>query len=416
MGRDFPNRKMKFKKNIWYISKYFMAPNEAYVGQRGHYLSKELEKIGYKMTVINSNSFNKIKSIKLKNLYNFRNIDGVNYITIKTKKYDNSYSINRLISWFDFEIKLCLLPLKEIYKPDIVIVSSLSLLTIINGIFFKLIFKSKLIFEIRDIWPLSLIEYKGYSRNNIFILLLRFIEYIGYRFSDQIIGTMPLLSEHVNKIIGKNNKVRNIPNGFNIKMLENNNISNKRINNILNSDMKVITYIGSIGISNNLDAFFKTIKNLSSNNELYFLVIGDGELKKKYKDKYGNLKNLFISDEVDNRFVNNILSRSSILYFSLSNNKIWDYGQSLNKIINYMLSGKPIIASYSGHRSMLNEANCGEFIEVDNFIELEKAFIKYSKLSKKESSIIGMRGKNWLLRNRSYKKLALDYSMILEKL
>ena len=37
----------------------------------------------------------------------------------------------------------------------------------------------------------------------------------------------------------------------------------------------------------------------------------------------------------------------------------------MNKVVEYMLAGKPILASYSGHPSMINEAACGTFIDTD---------------------------------------------------
>ena len=248
---------MRSYKTIWFISKYAMAPNEAWVGHRAHYLIKELQKLGEKVYIINSNSFNKMKILSLKKIYNFRTIDEVNYLTIKTTRYKDSFSFKRVISWIEFEIKLFFIPLKKLTRPDVIIVSSLSLLTIINGLIMKYRFNSKLIFEIRDIWPLSLIEYKGYSNFNIFILILSILEKVGYLFSDRIVGTMPKLEKHVEKTVGKNKKVSFIPIGFNSNdSTINKTIINSRIKEILDSDKIVITYVGSIGISNNLETFF----------------------------------------------------------------------------------------------------------------------------------------------------------------
>ena len=81
-----------------------------------------------------------------------------------------------------------------------------------------------------------------------------------------------------------------------------------------------------------------------------------------------------------------------------------------------MLAGRPIIASYSGYKSMINEANCGKFIEVDNKKELKKAILDYSNLTAKEREIIGERGKKWLYKNRTYEKLAKNYADIIDSL
>lgn len=402
---------------IWYISKYVMPPQESLVGHRGHYLIKELQKKGKRVYIVNSNSFNKAKKKNLKKIYNFRIIDEVSYLTIKTIQYKNSFSLKRILSWIDFEIKLIFLPLKNFSRPDVIIVSSLSLLTIINGLIFKTRFKCKLIFEVRDIWPLSLIEYKGYSNFNIFILFLSFIEKLGYLFSDRIVGTMPKLKKHVECTVGGKDKVSFIPLGFDSNQIGNENIVlNNRINEILDSEKIIITYVGSIGISNNLGTFFETIRDLKINKKLFFLVIGDGDLKEKYLKEYKNCNNLIFSNAIEKKYIHNILRRSDILYFSLSKSKIWEYGQSLNKVIDYMLAGRPIIASYSGYKSMINEANCGKFVEVDNKKNLKKAILEYSNLTKQERVSIGEKGRQWLYQNRTYEKLAENYLEIIDKL
>ena len=80
-----------------------------------------------------------------------------------------------------------LLFLKRAYLPDILVVSSLSFFTILNGLLFKFFFKVPLVFEIRDIWPLTLTAEGGYKNKNPLIMLMSFIEKIGYKYSDLII-------------------------------------------------------------------------------------------------------------------------------------------------------------------------------------------------------------------------------------
>ena len=41
--------------------------------------------------------------------------------------------------------------------------------------------------------------------------------------------------------------------------------------------------------------------------------------------------------------VQSVLSRCDLLYFSVHVSTVWKYGQSLNKVIDYMLAGKPVV-------------------------------------------------------------------------
>ena len=54
-----------------------------------------------------------------------------------------------------------------------------------------------MVFEIRDIWPLTLVEEGKYSRLNPIYCVLRLLELCGYKYADLIVGTMPNLKQHV---------------------------------------------------------------------------------------------------------------------------------------------------------------------------------------------------------------------------
>ena len=140
------------KKKIWYISKYCEIGNKDSIGSRGWMLMKNFAKKGHEILIITSDHQNELYSNnyypKLKKIFKK---DGVKIILLNTFKYSISKSISRIISWFDFEINLLSLNKKFLPKPDIIIVSSLSLLTILNGILLKKKFRCKLVFEIRDI-------------------------------------------------------------------------------------------------------------------------------------------------------------------------------------------------------------------------------------------------------------------------
>ena len=53
-----------------------------------------------------------------------------------------------------------------------------------------------------------------------------------------------------------------------------------------------------------------------------------------------------------------------------------------------MYSARPIIGSYSGYKSLINEAGCGEFVEVENIEPFSNKIIEYSRMSKKELKFV----------------------------
>jgi glycosyltransferase involved in cell wall biosynthesis len=92
---------------------------------------------------------------------------------------------------------------------------------------------------------------------------------------------------------------------------------------------------------------------------------------------------------------------------------VWQFGQSLNKIIDYMVAGKPIVASYTGYPSMINEANCGTYVPAGDVLALKREIERYASMSQSDLAEIGSRGKSWILENRSYQRIAKNYLEIL---
>ena len=80
-----------------------------------------------------------------------------------------------------------------------------------------------------------------------------------------------------------------------------------------------------------------------------------------------------------------------------------------------MLSGTPIIGSYDGYQTMINESNCGEYIMPNDSDELLRKIYKYKNMSTKQREQIGIKGKKWVLENRSYEKLSNSLSKIILK-
>ena len=93
--------------------------------------------------------------------------------------YKKTYSIRRVLSWLDFELKTLLLRKSALIDADYVIASSLSILSIIGYIYSRRL-AAKFVFEVRDIWPLTLVDEGGFSQNNPIIRLLGYLEKFGY--------------------------------------------------------------------------------------------------------------------------------------------------------------------------------------------------------------------------------------------
>lgn len=400
---------MKNKKNIWCISKYASPPHHG-VGARLFYVAREFSEMDFEnVLLISSDSNHLAKYPATEKIYNLETYGQLKHLWIKTLKYGKSASLKRFMSWFDFEVKLFKLKKKDYPKPDIVIISSLSLFSIVYGIFLKRKFKCKLVFEIRDIYPLTLVEEFKVNKFNPMVIILGFLEKIGYKKADLIVGTMPNLKEHVNEVVKTQANVFYSPLGIH-EIWNKEQTKSELIDSLFPvEDRFIVGYAGSMGISNALEPFIDAIKKMAAEKEVYFVLVGAGDLKESFQQRLAGLSNVTIGPKIKQEEIPYFLSKCDLLYLSAHDSKIWKYGQSLNKLIDYMMAGKPVVASYSGFPSMLNEADAGLFIPIGDTEYIVKAIQNFKKMDIVERENYGKRGRAWVMQNHDYKNIAQNY-------
>lgn len=401
-------------KCIWYVSKYVAPPGKGSAGGRGYLLMKEFARLGYRAVMVTSDSNQLAVVPDLKKPWLREEVEGVELWWVRTLKYKVAKSMRRILSWIDFEWRLLWMPKDRLPKPDVIVASSLSPLTVLNGFLWRRRYGCRLVFEIRDIWPLTITEEGGFSPHNPFVVGLAWIERLGYRHADAIVGTMPNLGEHVANILGYSKPVECIPMGIDSTMLADAvDVPHEYAVRYLPQGKFVVVHAGTIGITNALDTFLDCAESLTGNPEIHFLVVGDGDLRDRYIARYGHLPNLTFAPKVPKNMVQAVLSKCDLLYFSVHVSAVWRFGQSLNKVIDYMLAGKPVVASYTGYPSMINEAGCGTYVPAGDLSALRAEILRYSELSASERSAIGARGRDWILSHRNYEVLAQRYLDIL---
>ena len=344
---------------IWYVSKCVAPPAGLGPGGRGYKLMRELAALGHDCVIIASdaNHLTDVPALRSSALSEER--DGLRLLWLRTFKAPTAKSGRRILSWLHFEWRLFRFRKRKLPNPDVVIVSSLSLLTIVNGVLLRHRYGARLVFEIRDIWPLTLTEEGGFSERNPLVKLLGFLERWGYRKADTIVGTMPNLGAHVQRVLGWPRPVQCVPMGFARRALDQvESLPAGYLETHIPPGKFVIGYAGTIGITNALEPLFAAVQILQDTPRVHFIVLGDGPLLSEFKRRFEHLPNLTFAPRVPKGAVQRVLATCDLLYLSVHESRVWCFGQSFNKLIDYMLAGKPIVASYSGYPSMIDEAAC----------------------------------------------------------
>ncbi|WP_297888152.1 glycosyltransferase family 4 protein [Sulfurihydrogenibium sp.] len=404
------------KKNIWIINEYAGSPYHG-MGVRHYYLGKELLKFGYNVTIITASYSHLFKNPpKVKDRFELEKIDGIDYLWIKVPQYKKSWDKKRLVKWFLFTYFLFKLPLSKLSKPDYIIISTNETLPVLPA--YKLAKKhnSKLIFEVRDIWPLSIIELGNYSPKHPFIKLLKYFEDMAIKKSDLIVSVLPNYGEYLKDNGYKDKNFIYIPNGVDLEDMERTEPLNEDIKKQIPMDKFKVAYTGTVGIANALEYLVEAGKILKDYKDILILIVGEGGEKEKLQKMAEGYDNIKFLPAIPKRQVQSLLSLVDACYIGWRNKNIYKYGVSANKIFDYMYAGKPIIHAINTKNDIVTMANCGMSVEAENPKAIAEAILKLYNMSQGERKKLGENGKKYVIENHSYEKLAKKLIKALEEL
>ena len=391
-------------KTLWIINEYAGSPYNG-MEYRHYYLGKEFTKLGYNVNIISSSYSHLFYKLPKKRK---ENIDGINYLWIKTLNYGNSHNKKRVLKWFLFTLKIFFLPL-SLKKPDVIIVSPMAPFPIFPAWIVSKIYKAKLVYEVKDIWPLSLIELGKFNSRHPLIKLMSLFERFALKRSDVIVSNLQNYGEHIKKDLGLNKDFVWISNGIDLEEIKNTSPLDDKTKNLIPKDKFLIGYVGTIGLANALESFCETAKILKDKKEILFVLVGDGQEKKKLINQYGNLDNILFIDAIPKKQVQSMLTLFDICYIGFKKEKLYEYGVSPNKLFDYMLSGKPILYSINSRKNIVDIAKCGITVDAENPKAIADGILKLYEMPQEELKKMGENGRKYVLQHFTFEKLAKKF-------
>jgi len=386
------NNSSRVSKNIWVFNQYASAPKYSTgAGERHFYIAKNIKNKLLTFTIFSS-SFNHlfVEQPKVTKKFTEEIIDNITFCWVKTLQYGrSSTSMLRIISLFQFMFKLFFIPKDRFGKPDMIIISSMSMFPIYSALWYKMRFPNlKIIFEIRDLWPLTLIKLAKHHKWHPFVILLSITEKIAYNKSDYIISLLPNANKYIQTVINNKFNYQWIPNGSIIN-------ENKSIINYKMPNGFIVGYCGTLTTAMSIEIFIDVVKDLSHNYPIYGFILGDGPIKKELLKRANNNKNLIFHKKVKKDYVNSYMSQCDLFYIGWRNVDLYQYGVSANKYSDYMLAGKPIISSGEIFNDPVKISGSGKSIKSEDFDALKNTILEFYHMNENDRKQIGRKGKEY---------------------
>jgi glycosyltransferase involved in cell wall biosynthesis len=302
-------------------------------------------------------------------------------------------------------------------KPNVFIASSPHLFLAYVGLIVAKLKRIPFVFEVRDLWPDSLVKMGGVNEG-IVLKALTWMESQLYRKSDHII----VLAEHqrqfiVNKGIPRE-KIDLIPNGVVVGSWQPDDAKRALYREKLGlaEDDVVAIYTGAHGPANALEHVVEAGKYLPENG-YKIVLIGDGPTKENLKKQVAELglNNVILHDPVPKAEIFDYTNAADFGIISLADNEVFR-GARPNKLFDYTFLGKPIITTVDGEVRQIVESNqVGVFSGAENPQGLAEAIVKLGEYSKEQLEEIKGNGRAFIDREGDRQKLAKKFHEILQR-
>ena len=405
---------------ILFISQYAGSPEMGMV-LRNYNWASEFVRLGHHCTIITASySHYRRKNILIEGT-NFKKdkIDEITYYFLKTTTYNGNNNILRLLAILKFQIGLrkFLANLQDDF--EVVVVSSPHPFQIYPAHKFSQKCNAKLIFDIRDLWPLTLQKIGKLSANHPLIIALKFAEKYALKNAD-LVTAVPQNSKKylVSRGMTPSNFL-NIGNSFNLNLIGNSLPLEKMIQanliKLKSQGSTLVGYCGSLGLANAMHVPIKAISK-TKDNRIKLIIIGDGIKKEELKLLAIDLNvhdRVHFFDFLPHNQMASFLSYMDAGYAGGLKSTLYEYGASLTKINDYMASEKPIVYAVGDPNNAIVKSGCGICCEAEDIEQIAIAMDKIAKMNNSELQVMGERGRTWLLKNQTIQR---QIQQILNKL
>lgn len=380
------------KKNIWILNHYATNTFKDKAG-RHYWFAENLIKEGYSPTIFCAstvhNSNENIDTGMQKHVSD--NINDIPYVFVKAPDYkgNGKKRIQNMVAFYRNLFPVAKDYAKKHGKPDVILASSVHPLTLVAGIKIAKKFGVPCICEVRDLWPETIVAYGSLKKSSLLAKLLYLGEKWIYKKSDKIIFTLPGGKDYVESIGLDSSKVRYINNGVDFDDFNKNKNDLNYVDADLDDNNKFkILYTGSMGTANELSYLIQAAEILESRevNDIKFILFGDGYQRSELEDfvKNKGMNNVVFKGKVDKKFIPNILSKSNLNVFTGKSIDLYKYGLSLNKMFDYMASGKPTLSNIECGYDILLEYQCGLTVNGGSVEALIEGILKFYKMERDE--------------------------------
>ena len=377
--------------NVWILNHYADSPDRQ---ATGHYdLGKQLVAKGHKVTIFASGfSHYKLCEDRLQSGEKFvvENQGGVNFIWLKTFPYRGNHW-RRIVNMVSYAWRALLVGRKLPEKPDVIIGTCPHTFGATAAYALARLERARFFYEVRDLWPQTLVDVGALSENSPITWSLRKLEKFLFERSERILTVLPCIDAYVSSLGISESKVAVIPNGADFTRYD----QMRAYDGKISGPFKVM-YLGGLAKYHGVQVILHAAKSLEKMhcNEVEFVIVGDGPERRPLIESAEalGLRNVEFRPSVPKDQVGNVMGEADAFIMHIRDMPVLRYGISSNKLCDYLSSGRPVVFAVNSPNNPVQGAGAGLSIRPEDPAALAQAVLDLMALSPEQRILMGRNG------------------------
>lgn len=427
--KDLPRRpnsdSLYCRVKILYLSQYF-PPEMGAPAARASELARHWARAGHEVSVLTGFPNHPTGVVppewrsRLRRLTFHEKIDGINVFRTWLWPLPNRKAHERMRNYASFCISAALRGL-TLPRPDVIIASSPQLLVGLSGWWLAFSRQIPFVFEVRDLWPESLVAVGAGREGSMLHTVLGKIAGFLYEHANLIVVVTPAFKDHlIERWRVPSGKIAVVENGVETDLFvpaSADTISEPRRQ--LRADSRyLVCYIGTMGMAHGLETLLAAAEQLRGTHpEVLFLLIGEGAEKERIQSlaRSRGLSNVQFMDQQPREKIPALISASDACLVLLKKTDVFKTVIP-TKMLEFMACARPVILGVEGQaRQIVEDSAAGLVVEPENAAALAAA-IDQLIANPALGPALGKKGREFIVKNFSRAHTAEKYIAVLQRM
>lgn len=340
-------------------------------------------------------------------LYRTQWFDGVRYAWLRTYPYRGN-SWRRQVNMLSYLV-VAVVVQARFTAPDTVIGSTVHPFAALGGWLVARFRGARFLFEVRDLWPQTLVDLGALRVGSPGERLLRMIEAFLVRRASVVITLLPGMRDYLVERGLPAKHVVYIPNGVDLaafdappteaeKESESVSRSLDAIRVMRSTGRIVVGYVGAFGRVNHVEVIIRAaaIAEARSPGRVGLVLIGDGPEKSRLERCAASNQAISFGPSVPKRYVPIILHALDAGVVHATATPVYRYGISFNKLFEYMAASRPVVFACTSSYDPITSAGAGISIRPDDPEGLAGAFLHLADMAPEMHLRMGAAGRAYV--------------------